>query len=171
MFAWDNCPRLLRKRGVILNSFLSVRHKNFNKGRVPLARMFKIDTGAVMERYDLILLNNIKNLISVSVFKYKEHMRTALVRNIWFSTLKKEKEIVFLKSAWRYSVIGYYDKTRNTPYFAPWQLRDVRIGVYRWTQCKYKMRFYKSHSRFSKITTGYRCRNIWTMQTWQIAIS
>ena len=26
---------------------------------------------------------------------------------------------IFLKSAWRHSVIDYYDKARNTPYFAP----------------------------------------------------
>ena len=46
-------------------------------GRVPLARTFQINPGAVMERYDPILLNNIKNQ-SVSVMKYKEHMRTAI---------------------------------------------------------------------------------------------
>ena len=46
-------------------------------GRVPLARTFQIDPGAVMERYDPILLNSIKNQ-SVSTMKYKEHMRTAL---------------------------------------------------------------------------------------------
>ena len=40
-------------------------------GRVPLARTFQIDPGAVMERYDPILLNNIKNQ-SVSVMKYKK---------------------------------------------------------------------------------------------------
>ena len=70
---------------------------------------------------------------------------------------------IFLKSAWRHSVINYYDKALNTPYFAPWQLRD-KLGVYRWPQWKYKRRFYKSHSRLSKIKTGNECRNIWTMQ-------
>ena len=69
----------------------------------------------------------------------------------------------FLKSAWRHSVYDYYDKTRNTPYFASWHLGDS-LGVYRWPQCRYKRRFYKSHSRLSKITTGNRCRNIRTMQ-------
>ena len=69
----------------------------------------------------------------------------------------------FLKSAWRHGVIDYYDKARNTPYFAPWHFGD-RLGVYRWPQSKYKRGFYKSHSRLSKITTGNRCRNIWTMQ-------
>ena len=33
-----------------------------------------------------------------------------------------------------------------------------------WPQCRYKRRFYKSHSRLSKIMTGNRCRNIRTMQ-------
>ena len=69
----------------------------------------------------------------------------------------------FLKSAWRHGVIDFYDKARNTPYFAPWHFGD-RLGVYRWPQCKYKTGFYKSHSRLSKITAGNRCRNIWTMQ-------
>ena len=35
---------------------------------------------------------------------------------------------VFLKSAWQYNVIDYYDKTRNTPYFSPWPLGD-KLGV------------------------------------------
>ena len=70
---------------------------------------------------------------------------------------------VFLKSAWRHSVYYYYDKARNTPYFASWHSGDS-LGVYRWPQCRYKRRFYKSHSRLSKITTGNRCRNIRTMQ-------
>ena len=48
-----------------------------NWGRVPLARTFQIDPGAVMERYNPILLNSIKNQ-SVSTMKYKEHIRTAL---------------------------------------------------------------------------------------------
>ena len=69
----------------------------------------------------------------------------------------------FLKSAWRHSVYYYYDKARNTPYFPSWHLGDS-LGVYRWPQCRYKRRFYKSHSRLSKITTGNRCRNIRTMQ-------
>ena len=69
----------------------------------------------------------------------------------------------FLKSAWRHSVIDYYDKARNTPYFAPWHFGD-RLGVYRWPQCNYKKRFYKYHSRLSKIATGNRCRNRWTIQ-------
>ena len=69
----------------------------------------------------------------------------------------------FLKSAWRHSVTYYYDKVRNTLYFVPWHLGD-KIGVYHWPQCKHKNRFYKSHSRLSKITTGNRCRNRWTMQ-------
>ena len=68
----------------------------------------------------------------------------------------------FLKSAWRHSVYYYYDKARNTPYFASWHLGDS-LGVYRWPQCRYKRRFYKSNSRLSKITTGNRCRNIRTM--------
>ena len=67
------------------------------------------------------------------------------------------------KSAWRHSVYYYYDKARNTPYFASWHLGDS-LGVYRWPQCRYKRMFYKSHSRLSKITTGNRCRNIRTMQ-------
>ena len=46
-------------------------------GRVLWVRTFQIDPGAVMERYDPILLNSIKNQ-SVSTIKYKEHMRTAL---------------------------------------------------------------------------------------------
>ena len=46
-------------------------------GRVPLARTFQIDPCAVMERYDPIMLNSIKNQ-SASTMKYKEHMRTAL---------------------------------------------------------------------------------------------
>ena len=69
----------------------------------------------------------------------------------------------FLKSAWRHSVYYYYDKARNTPYFASWHLGDS-LGVYRWPQYRYKRRFYKSHSRLSKITTGNRCRNMMTMQ-------
>ena len=69
----------------------------------------------------------------------------------------------FLKSAWRHNVYDYYDKARNTPYFASWHLGDS-LGVYRWPQCRYKRRFYKSHSRLSKNTTGNRCRNIRTMQ-------
>ena len=69
----------------------------------------------------------------------------------------------FLKSAWRHSVYDYYDKARKTPYFASWHLGDS-LGVHRWPQCRYKRRFYKSHSRLSKITTGYRCRNIRTKQ-------
>ena len=44
---------------------------------------------------------------------------------------------VFLKSAWRHSVIDYYDKARNTPCFAPWHLGD-KLGVYRLPQCNYK---------------------------------
>ena len=71
--------------------------------------------------------------------------------------------IEFLKLAWRHSVYYYYDKARNTPYFASWHLGDS-LGVYRWFQCRYKWRFYKSHSRLSKITTGNRCRNIRIMQ-------
>ena len=71
--------------------------------------------------------------------------------------------ITFLKSAWRHGIIDYYDKPRNTPYFAPWHFGE-RLGVYRWPQCKYKRGFYKSHSRLSKIMAGNRCRNIWTMQ-------
>ena len=73
------------------------------------------------------------------------------------------REKVFLKSVWHHSVIDYYDKAQNTPYFEPWQLGE-KLGVYRWPQCNYKKRFYKSHSRLSKITTGNRCRNRWTMQ-------
>ena len=46
-------------------------------GRVPLARTFQINPGAVMERYDPILLTNTKNQ-SVSSMKYKEHMQTVL---------------------------------------------------------------------------------------------
>ena len=68
--------------------------------------------------------------------------------------------LLFLKSAWRHSVYYYYDKARNTPYFASWYLGDS-LGVYRWPQCRYKRRFYKYHSRLSKIN---RCRNIRTMQ-------
>ena len=71
--------------------------------------------------------------------------------------------IIFLKSAWRHSVYYYYDKARNTPYFASWHFGDS-LGVYRWPQCRYKRRFCKSHSRLSKITTGNRCRNMRTMQ-------
>ena len=67
----------------------------------------------------------------------------------------------FLKSAWRQSVYYYYDKARNTPYFASWHLGDS-LGVYCWRQCRYKRRFYKFHSRLSNITTGNRCRNIKT---------
>ena len=70
---------------------------------------------------------------------------------------------IFLKSAWRHSVYYYYDKARNTPYFASWHLGDS-LGVYRWPQCRYKRRFYKSHNRLWKITLGNRCRNIRTMQ-------
>ena len=36
----------------------------------------RIDPSAILERYDSILLNSIKNQ-SVSAMKYKEHMRTA----------------------------------------------------------------------------------------------
>ena len=71
--------------------------------------------------------------------------------------------ISFLKSAWRHSVYYHYDKVRNTPYFASWHLGDS-LGVYCWPQCRYNRRFYKSHSRLSKITTGNRCRKIRTMQ-------
>ena len=74
----------------------------------------------------------------------------------------------FLKSAWRHSVYYYYHKARNTQYFASWHLGDG-LGVYRWPQCRYKRRFYKSHSRLSKITTGNRCRNIKTMQNVTVA--
>ena len=42
-----------------------------------MARTFQNDPGAVMERYDPILLNIIKNQ-SVSAMKYKKHMWTAL---------------------------------------------------------------------------------------------
>ena len=75
----------------------------------------------------------------------------------------KYGEHIFLKSAWRHSVIDYYDKARKTPYFVPWHLGDS-LGVYRWPQCNYKNWFYKYHSRLSKIATGNRCRNRWTIQ-------
>ena len=48
-----------------------------------------------MERYDPILLNNIKNQ-SVSTMEYKEHMRTVLSPE--YPYLKREKEIVGVKS-------------------------------------------------------------------------
>ena len=48
-----------------------------NQGRVPLARTFQIDPGAVKKRYDPILLNDIKNQFG-SAMKYKEHVRIAL---------------------------------------------------------------------------------------------
>ena len=38
-----------------------------------------------------------------------------------------------------------------------WHL-GYKLGVYRWPQCNFKKRFYKYHSRLSKITSGNRCR-------------
>ena len=55
----------------------------------------------------------------------------------------------FLKSAWRHSVIDYYNKARNTPYFAPWHLGD-NLSVYRWPQCTIRR-------GFTNITADYQC--------------
>ena len=65
---------------------------------------------------------------------------------------------LFLKSAWRHSVIDRYDKARNNPFFVQWHLGD-KIGVYCWPQCNYNKRFCKSHDRLSIITTGNRCKD------------
>ena len=96
---------------------------------------------------------------------YRTRKMTGFVRiEVPLRSILILSESLFLKSAWRHSVYYYYDKARNTPYFASWHLGDS-LGVYRWPQCRYKRRFYKSHSRLSKITTGNtRCRNIRTMQ-------
>ena len=80
-----------------------------------------------------------------------------------FMKINNAKMKLLLKSAWLNCVIDYYDKARNTPYFAPWHLGD-KLGVYRWPQCNFKKRFYKSHGRLSKSTAGNRCRTRWTMQ-------
>ena len=70
---------------------------------------------------------------------------------------------IFLKSAWRHSVIGIYDKARNNPYSGPWHLGD-KLCVYRWPQCNYNKRFCKSNCRLSKIATGNRCKGRRTSQ-------
>ena len=45
----------------------------------------------------------------------------------------------------------------------PWHLGE-RLGVYRWPQCNFNKRFCKCHDRWSKITTGNRCKGRWTLQ-------
>ena len=66
----------------------------------------------------------------------------------------------FCQSEWNF----VSQNLRTDTFQELWCILGDSLGVYRWPQCRYKRRFYKSHSRLLKITTGNRCRNIRTMQ-------
>ena len=50
-------------------------------------------------------------------------------RNFLFKVWNLNKVAEFLKSVWRHSIIDYYNKASNTPYFAPWQLGDKLVLI------------------------------------------